>query len=235
MGIIQDFKNLGKAGQTFVIGGLTAAALIAGASFYASRSKPLEDRVEDTETQNVDPETGKHFYRFITGEFPREEKKTYFENKKTFDAYNAFLRQWVTDNKETLKGRKYAAPSEALQIAESIDDKRYAADIGEITEIEIDNAASKYKNDKCAFKIQIDKNAPILTPAEEEALIEEIEKEYAKTEADQDRYLGMAQNKIDTRRERLDHLWRIGEQMYDTKHRKDPDFQKQKAVFEYNK
>src|SRR5574341_1340985 len=205
----------GWKGRTAIISALAAAGIIVGATFYSGRSKEsIEDKVEEAE--HIDPETGKHFYRFVTEEFPRKEDKVYFENKKAFDQYNAFVDQWLKDNKEALKGRNYAADSEALQIAKSIDDKVYAADVGEITEIEMDNAISKHKKDKCALKIKIDKNAPILTPAEEEALIEEIEKEYSKTEADQDRFLDMAQNKIDIRRERLNHLWSIGEQMYQT-------------------
>jgi hypothetical protein len=233
MGLLQDFKDLKWPGKTAVT--IAALAGLAGAGYGAHilQGKKLEDTVSVEQTYKPGKtEDGKPTYTLLTNENQKEGYKVVFRTEKTFKNFNDFLATYTLDHKQQLEGRDYLTPTEAWQLVELIDKKKYADDRREITDTEIDIAKTNYSKTPESFKITFDAAAPKM-PGKAFNLQEAAEAEYNKLEADQDRYLAMCREKISTRQERVHKLWNAAEATYQKDLRSNADYQRAKAEFKH--
>jgi hypothetical protein len=233
MGLIQDFKDLKWPGKLAVTAAMLAGLTVAGFGAHQFKGKKLEETVSVEDAYKPGKtEDGKFTYTFLTNESQREGYKVAFRTEKAFKNFNDFLANYTSDHEQELEGRDYLTPAEAWQLVKIIDDKPYAADRREITDTEMDNAASTYAKAPETFRITFDAAAP-KQPGKEFDLEAEANKEYEKLEADQDRYLAMCREKISTRQERVHKLWNAAEASYQRELRSNASYQRAKAEFKH--
>jgi hypothetical protein len=223
------WKNTGAA--------VLALAGLAGAGFGAHmlKGKSLEETVSTEEAYKPGKtEDGKFTYTFLTSENQREGYTAKFSDEQAFKRFNDFIAQYTVDHEEELKGRDYLTPAEAWQVVKLIDDKKYAHNIREINNTEMNIVIHNYKETPGKYRITFDTAAP-KQPGKEFDLEAEANKEYEKLEADQDRYLAMCREKISTRQERVHKLWNAAEAAYQKDLRSNASYQRAKAEFKHHR
>lgn len=233
MGLIQDFKDLKWPGKLAVTAAMLAGLTAAGFGAHTLKGKNLEETVSAEDAYKPGKtEDGKPTYTFLTNENQREGYTAKFDDEKAFKRFNDFIAQYTIDNEQALEGRDYLTPSEAWQVIKLIDDKKYAHNIREINNTEMNIAVHNYKETPGKYKIAFDIAAP-KQPGKEFDLEAEANREYEKLESDQDRYLEMCRAKIGTRQERVHKLWGAAEASYQRDLRSNADYQRAKAEFRH--
>ena len=233
MGLIQDFKDLKLPGKLAVTAATLAGLTAAGFGVHTLQSKKLEETVTvENAYKPGRTEDGKFTYTFLTNENQRDGYTAKFSDEQAFKRFNDFISQYTIDHEQELESRDYLTPAEAWQLVKIIDDKKYAHNIREINNSEMDIAAHNYKKTPETFRITFDIAAP-KHPGKEFDLQEAAEAEYNKLEADQNRYLAMCREKISTRQERVHKLWNAAEATYQRDLRSNVSYQRAKAEFKH--